>query len=71
MQACGIQDFTLRDVSNPTDKRTCAILSGIINFVRFREDQIQTYNSLTGQTVSPTAQRAICIYTQLTGIARH
>jgi kinetochore protein Nuf2 len=50
MQACGIQDFTLRDVSNPTDKRTCAILSGIINFVRFREDQIQTYNSLTGQT---------------------
>lgn len=39
LYACGINDFTLMDLGKPDGFRTRRILSAVINFIRFREDQ--------------------------------
>lgn len=39
LYACGINDFTLMDLGKPDGFRTRRILSAVINYIRFREDQ--------------------------------
>ena len=41
LQKCGIQDFTVMDLMRPDALRTQRILSGVINFARFREEHLR------------------------------
>jgi len=41
----GINDFSLRDVIKPEGPRFKLILSGIINFAKFREEQLALFRS--------------------------
>jgi hypothetical protein len=52
MTVSGINDFSLRDITNPEPKRFRRQISGIINFAKFREEQFAQYSELTTQTVS-------------------
>ena len=40
MDSVGINDFSLKDVLKPETSRIRMILSGIINFAKFREEQL-------------------------------
>ena len=40
MEICGIGNFTIRDFTTPNAKKLQKQLSGIINFVKFREDRL-------------------------------
>lgn len=42
MKVCGINDFSIRDFLNPNTKRLKKQLSGIVNFIRYREEQENT-----------------------------
>jgi kinetochore protein Nuf2 len=42
MKVCGINDFSIRDFLNPNAKRLKKQLSGIVNFIRYREEQENT-----------------------------
>ena len=46
MKICGIVDFGLKDITNPSNKRLRRQLSGIINFAKFREERLQMYGEL-------------------------
>jgi kinetochore protein Nuf2 len=46
MRVCGIHNFTLKDLLEPTPKRTRIILSGIINFCKFRQEKIDLFEKL-------------------------
>lgn len=50
MTACGIRDFTMQDVMQPEVKRTLHILSGLVNFAKFRENQVAKYQALVAET---------------------
>jgi kinetochore protein Nuf2 len=41
MKVSGVNDFTLKDYMNPTNKRLKKQLSGIINYAKYREEQIE------------------------------
>ncbi|XP_030921051.1 kinetochore protein Nuf2, partial [Geospiza fortis] len=43
---CRISDFQIADVLNPKTKRTVRFLSGILNFVNFRESRREVYLEL-------------------------
>lgn len=49
MAACGVHDFTVKDFVNPEAKRFRRQLSGVINFAKFREEQLATFTELTMQ----------------------
>ena len=49
MTICGIHDFGLRDLINPTAKRLKRQLSGAINLCKFYEERANMYSELTGQ----------------------
>ena len=51
MSAVGMKDFSMQDVMAPTSKRFRRALSAIINFAKFREEQLVGYTALTEQTV--------------------
>lgn len=46
MRACGIQDFSIQDIIRPEPKRIRKILSGLINFAKFREMQMGTVDMI-------------------------
>ncbi|CAG8560875.1 6273_t:CDS:10 [Funneliformis caledonium] len=46
MQVVGISDFNLGDIIKPEPQRLRTILSGIINYMKFREDQIKILSKL-------------------------
>ncbi|NXN94455.1 NUF2 protein, partial [Rhinopomastus cyanomelas] len=46
LPVCRISDFQIADILNPKKKRTTRFLSGIINFVNFREFRRETYLQL-------------------------
>ncbi len=48
MEVCGIHSFTVRDLVSPDPKRTRRFLSGIINFLKFREEKLGLLAELTG-----------------------
>ena len=51
MEAVGIDDFSLRDIISPTGARFRMILSGVINFAKFREEQVAVVEGLTIKSV--------------------
>lgn len=51
MEAVGIDDFSLRDIISPVGSRFRMILSGVINFAKFREEQIAIVEGLTMKSV--------------------
>lgn len=60
MAACGVHDFTVKDFVNPEAKRFRRQLSGVINFAKFREEQLATFTELTGQVhLSSTKKRRV------------
>ena len=46
MEICGIGNFTIRDFTTPNAKKLQKQLSGIINFVKFREDRLALWQDL-------------------------
>ncbi|WVO17363.1 hypothetical protein L204_105055 [Cryptococcus depauperatus] len=41
-QLCGIHDFTMADLARPEASRLRRVLSGIMNFAKFRDERMQT-----------------------------
>ena len=52
MQVVGISDFNLGDIIRPEPQRLRMILSGIINYMKFREDQIKILVNMDRDVVS-------------------
>lgn len=52
MQVVGISDFNLGDIVRPEPQRLRMILSGIINYMKFREDQIKILVKMDEDVVS-------------------
>lgn len=52
MQVVGISDFNLGDIIRPEPQRLRMILSGIINYMKFREDQIKILVKMDEDVVS-------------------
>lgn len=57
MKAAGIMDFSLRDVFKPESQRVRRYLSAIINFAKFREEKLATYDSLIQNSDQAASQR--------------
>jgi len=55
MLVVGITDFSLKDVLKPEPDRVAYILSGLINFGKFREMQLANFEQLTEKTVRSLA----------------
>ena len=50
METCDVTDFSLKDIHQPDAKRFRRQLSGVINFVKFREDRLVMYTELSKET---------------------
>ncbi|KAI8494769.1 kinetochore-associated Ndc80 complex subunit nuf2 [Branchiostoma belcheri] len=51
-QSCGAQDFKIKDILDPKPKRTTKFLSAAINFLKFRDQRLQTYESIKEEKVA-------------------
>jgi len=51
--------FNMKDLSLPTSKRLCRVLSGIINFAKFREERFQLLRQLESSRQENLDKRAI------------
>jgi len=60
MTSVGLHDATISDFANPSAARTKRILSGLINFAKFREERLVAYTEYTQQSVSCCAQANLC-----------
>ena len=49
MKICGVEDFSMRDISHPDPKRFRRQLSGILNFAKFREERMSMLLEITGK----------------------
>ena len=45
MMTCGISDFTILDILKPDANRLIKQLSGLINFFKFRQDQVENMSA--------------------------
>ena len=52
MRRCGVPDFTLRDLTKPEYTRTRRNVSAVINFAKFREEQVARYEATQGESVA-------------------
>ena len=52
MRRCGVPDFTLRDLTKPEYTRTRRNVSAVINFAKFREEQVAQYEATQGESVA-------------------
>jgi kinetochore protein Nuf2 len=59
MTQVGIDDFSIRDLIKPDVLRVKKILSAIINFARFREEQLSVFDKYTERSVHPTHNRKL------------
>jgi len=57
MATCGVHDFALKDIYKPEYKRLKFIFSAIINFAKYREDNMPAFETLLEQSVSPKPQK--------------
>lgn len=51
MSVVGVTDFNLKDLIKPEPDRVALILSGLVNFGKFREMQLVNFDQLTEKTV--------------------
>lgn len=58
MLEVGIEDFSLRDLIKPEYPRLRIILSAIINFAKFREEQLAVFEELSQRSEDALEQRA-------------
>ena len=54
MSQVGILDFSIRDLIKPESARVKQILSAIINFAKFREEQLPVFDKHVERSVFPT-----------------
>ena len=59
MTKIGINSFQLRDLTDPRPKRLLHFLSGIINFAKFREEQLEMFEKQHQSLESATQERDI------------
>jgi kinetochore protein Nuf2 len=57
MENVGIDDFSLKDVIKPEPMRIKMILSGLINFAKFREEQLSLFESHSAKHDAALAQK--------------
>lgn len=50
LSACGVDDFTVKDVLAPTPRRVRRQLSALINFAKFREERLAAFSELTKES---------------------
>lgn len=53
-KAACVKDFSMNDMVSPDAKRLCYILSGIINFEKYRADKIPLFDS--------SVQNLVCLF---------
>jgi hypothetical protein len=53
MENAGVFDFSIQDILNPQKDRVRTLLSGLINYAKFREDRGQKYYALQEHSVIP------------------
>jgi hypothetical protein len=51
MLACGLPDFGLKDIYQPTTPRLITIFSAIINLAKYRESKIDAFEAYLQSTV--------------------
>lgn len=58
MQACGINDFNMKDILTPNPKRVRRQFSALINFSKFRDERVSAFSNLrqTTQTLQMQQQ---------------
>jgi kinetochore protein Nuf2 len=59
MSQVGILDFSIRDLIKPDAQRVKKILSAIINFAKFREEQLPVFDKHTERSVNALISRLI------------
>jgi DNA repair exonuclease SbcCD ATPase subunit len=57
MREVGIDDFGMRDLIRPEPQRLKIILSAVINFAKFREEQLTIYEELNRKTEDIYAEK--------------
>lgn len=57
MESVGIDDFSLKDVIKPETPRLRMIFSGLINFAKFREEQLSLFESHSSKQEASLSQR--------------
>lgn len=57
LTTCGINDFTLDDLTKPDYKRFRRNISAVINFAKFREERATHYMQFSGRTDELTEQK--------------
>lgn len=50
LTTCGINDFTMEDLTKPDKKKLKRNISAVINFAKFREERLNTYVEFTQET---------------------
>jgi len=68
MSQVSVADFSIRDLIKPDPLRVKNILSAILNFAKFREEQLPVFDKHTIRSVSPTNPR--CLLADMTGTIR-
>lgn len=61
MIACGVEDFTLRDINNPTPKRLQRNLSALLNFLYFKTQRMEVYDSIKENNAAQLKMRETTI----------
>lgn len=61
MEVVGVRDFCWRDIVYPDKKRTIRNLSAIINFAKFRQDRMESFNEYMERTSQVSAFNP-CLY---------
>lgn len=51
MTQVGVQDFSIRDLIKPEAQRVKTILSAVINFAKFREEQLSVFDKHVERSV--------------------
>ena len=59
MKTCGVEDYSLRDWLAPEPKRLRRNLSAVINFAKFREEELMSYKKLCDARDETLAQLAL------------
>eukprot|EP00290_Baffinella_frigidus_P013954 CAMPEP_0180154368 /NCGR_PEP_ID=MMETSP0986-20121125/24122_1 /TAXON_ID=697907 /ORGANISM="non described non described, Strain CCMP2293" /LENGTH=454 /DNA_ID=CAMNT_0022102719 /DNA_START=120 /DNA_END=1484 /DNA_ORIENTATION=- len=59
MHTCGMSDFALRDVYQPTAERVKKMFSAITNFAKYREDQIPLFEDLVAESESLKTEKEL------------
>lgn len=58
MSIAGVRNFSMSDLNAPTQQRVVHILSGLINFAKFREMRMQQFQELTENVAVLADQKA-------------